>query len=59
MASSNHQVNTLANELLLQLVRDLVQPNPTMLLLDLCCGTGTIGLSLAPHVAKVLGIEVH
>lgn len=27
-------------------------------LLDICCGTGTIGLSLAKHLYKVVGIEM-
>ena len=26
--------------------------------LDVCCGTGTIGLSIAPHVKKVIGVEM-
>lgn len=29
------------------------------ILLDICCGTGTIGLSLAKHVKKVIGVEMH
>ena len=27
-------------------------------MLDICCGTGTIGLSLAKYVYKVVGIEM-
>ncbi|KAG2483662.1 hypothetical protein HYH03_017465 [Edaphochlamys debaryana] len=30
---------------------------PSTLLLDVCCGTGTIGLSLAHRVAKVVGVD--
>ncbi|KAJ3384998.1 tRNA methyltransferase 2 [Entophlyctis sp. JEL0112] len=29
-----------------------------IVILDLCCGTGTIGLTLAPKVKKVVGIEM-
>lgn len=29
------------------------------MLLDLCCGAGTIGLCLAKHVDKVIGIEIN
>ncbi|KAI8902403.1 S-adenosyl-L-methionine-dependent methyltransferase [Globomyces pollinis-pini] len=32
--------------------------SPGVILLDLCCGTGTIGISLAPYVKKVIGIEM-
>jgi tRNA (uracil-5-)-methyltransferase len=26
-------------------------------MLDICCGTGTIGIVLAPHMAHVVGID--
>ncbi|KAI9333666.1 S-adenosyl-L-methionine-dependent methyltransferase [Obelidium mucronatum] len=29
-----------------------------IVLLDLCCGTGTIGLTMAPEVKKVIGVEM-
>lgn len=29
-----------------------------VVLLDLCCGTGTIGISMAQHVKKVVGVEL-
>ena len=29
-----------------------------IILLDICCGTGTIGLSLAQHVKKVIGVDI-
>lgn len=29
-----------------------------MVLFDVCCGTGTIGLTLAPFVKKVIGVEM-
>ncbi|KAI8912169.1 S-adenosyl-L-methionine-dependent methyltransferase [Powellomyces hirtus] len=31
---------------------------PGTILLDLCCGTGTIGLTMAPHVKKVIGVDM-
>jgi tRNA (uracil-5-)-methyltransferase len=34
------------------------QETPGVVLLDLCCGTGTIGLTMAAHVKKVIGIEL-
>ena len=32
---------------------------PGIILLDLCCGTGTIGISLASHVKQVIGVEMN
>ncbi|KAJ3161957.1 tRNA methyltransferase 2 [Geranomyces michiganensis] len=31
---------------------------PGTVLLDLCCGTGTIGLTMASHVKKVIGVDM-
>lgn len=31
---------------------------PGVVLLDLCCGTGTIGITMAAHVKKVIGVEL-
>ena len=31
---------------------------PGIVLLDLCCGTGTIGMTMAAHVKKVIGVEL-
>ncbi|NXL86291.1 TRM2 methyltransferase, partial [Alectura lathami] len=52
------QVNTSGAEVLFQTVRELSQAAGDTVLLDVCCGTGTIGLSLARHVSKVIGIEI-
>ena len=61
------QVNTCAAEQLYELAGSwAVQTNATeqkavkerVLLFDVCCGTGTIGLTLARHVSKVVGIEL-
>lgn len=52
------QVNTSGAETLYQAVGELSQADRDTVLLDVCCGTGTIGLSLARHVSKVIGIEI-
>ncbi|NXJ11846.1 TRM2 methyltransferase, partial [Odontophorus gujanensis] len=52
------QVNTSGAEVLYRAVRELSQADGDTVLLDVCCGTGTIGLSLARHVSKVIGVEV-
>uniref|UniRef100_A0A8C5IM25 tRNA (uracil(54)-C(5))-methyltransferase n=1 Tax=Junco hyemalis TaxID=40217 RepID=A0A8C5IM25_JUNHY len=52
------QVNTAGAELLYQAVGELCQAAGDTVLLDICCGTGTIGLSLAHRVSKVIGVEV-
>ncbi|XP_032851849.2 tRNA (uracil(54)-C(5))-methyltransferase homolog isoform X5 [Tyto alba] len=52
------QINTGGAEVLYQAVRELSQADEDTILLDICCGTGTIGLALAHQVSKVIGIEV-
>ncbi|XP_072785380.1 tRNA (uracil-5-)-methyltransferase homolog B isoform X2 [Taeniopygia guttata] len=52
------QVNTAGAEVLYQAVGELCQATGDTVLLDICCGTGTIGLSLAHQVSKVIGVEV-
>ena len=55
------QSNTPAAEVLYRTIQDfcgaLDQASTTVL--DLCCGTGTIGLSLASQVRHVVGIELN
>ncbi|KAF6167889.1 hypothetical protein GIB67_027667 [Kingdonia uniflora] len=53
------QVNTLAAEKLYSLAGDWAGLGPDTLLFDVCCGTGTIGLTLAHRVGKVVGIEMN
>ncbi|XP_057954973.1 zinc finger CCCH domain-containing protein 24 [Malania oleifera] len=53
------QVNSLAAEKLYSLAGDWANLNPDTLLFDICCGTGTIGLTLAHHVGMVVGIEMN
>jgi tRNA (uracil-5-)-methyltransferase len=55
------QINTKAAEVCYETIADLFEGNLSMentLLLDICCGTGTIGISLASSVKKVIGIEL-
>ncbi|KAF8749570.1 hypothetical protein HU200_012585 [Digitaria exilis] len=53
------QVNTLAAERLYTLAGDWANLNSDTLLFDICCGTGTIGLTLAHRVGMVVGIEMN
>ncbi|XP_071800778.1 tRNA (uracil-5-)-methyltransferase homolog B-like isoform X2 [Asterias amurensis] len=52
------QVNTAAAEVLYSTVMDLANLGANTTVLDLCCGTGTIGLVMADKVREVVGIEV-
>ncbi len=57
-ANSFFQTNSLQSEILYQTGFDLLDPQPTDRLLDLYCGTGSIGILLASKVAEVLGVEL-
>ena len=48
------QVNSLAAEKLYSLAGDWAGLGPDTLLFDVCCGTGTIGLTLAHRVGMVI-----
>lgn len=52
------QINTLAAEVLYNKVAELAELNTETSVLDVCCGTGTIGLSLAKKCQRVLGVEL-
>ncbi|NXG52845.1 TRM2A methyltransferase, partial [Psilopogon haemacephalus] len=52
------QVNTQAAEVLYTAIREWAQLSHESTVLDICCGTGTIGISLAKQVKKVIGIEL-
>ncbi|KAM9281857.1 tRNA (uracil-5-)-methyltransferase homolog A [Morus bassanus] len=52
------QVNTQAAEVLYTAIREWAQLSQESTVLDICCGTGTIGISLAKEVKKVIGIEL-
>ena len=57
-ATAFFQVNTLAAEALYRLAGEWASPNGKSLLLDVCCGTGTIGMTLAGNVKKVVGVDI-
>lgn len=59
------QVNQSAAEMLYSTVRDLCVPKGggqstkgVGTLLDVCCGTGPIGITISPRVERVIGIEL-
>lgn len=52
------QVNTHGAEVLYKTIADLSKLSPKTTLLDVCCGTGTIGLCLSKHCGQVIGIEL-
>uniref|UniRef100_A0A8C1KZN0 tRNA (uracil(54)-C(5))-methyltransferase n=1 Tax=Cyprinus carpio TaxID=7962 RepID=A0A8C1KZN0_CYPCA len=52
------QTNTPAAEVLYSAVGEWAQLDQDSTVLDVCCGTGTIGISLAKVVKKVIGIEL-
>ncbi|RUS77788.1 hypothetical protein EGW08_014452 [Elysia chlorotica] len=52
------QVNTPATEKLYGLISSWCNASTNTTVLDICCGTGTIGLSMAKNVKEVIGIEM-
>eukprot|EP00998_Keelungia_sp_KM082_P011329 NODE_757_length_1659_cov_73.541775_g747_i0.p1 GENE.NODE_757_length_1659_cov_73.541775_g747_i0~~NODE_757_length_1659_cov_73.541775_g747_i0.p1 ORF type:complete len:501 (+),score=110.34 NODE_757_length_1659_cov_73.541775_g747_i0:103-1503(+) len=56
--NSFFQVNNGGNERLVELVKSMLELDKDTILLDLCCGTGTLGLCLASHVASVWGVDI-
>ena len=57
-APSFYQVNHGAAELLYRKARELAAPTKDDLILDLYCGAGSIGLSMARECREVIGIEI-
>ena len=57
-APSFYQVNHGAAELLYAKAKELAAPTKNDLLLDLYCGAGSIGLSMADEAGEVVGIEI-
>ncbi|KAI9470893.1 MAG: S-adenosyl-L-methionine-dependent methyltransferase [Benjaminiella poitrasii] len=59
-ASAFFQVNTPATELLYSKCAEWCSIDETKktTLLDLCCGTGTIGITMAKSVDRVIGVEM-
>jgi 23S rRNA (uracil1939-C5)-methyltransferase len=56
-ANSFFQTNSRQTELLYRKMLDALQPEKTDRLLDLYCGTGTIGICASGHVDRVIGID--
>ncbi len=57
-APSFYQVNHDAAEVLYAKARELAEPRSDDVLLDLYCGAGSIGLSMAKEVRELIGIEI-
>lgn len=57
-APAFYQVNHGAAELLYKKARELAKPEKSDTLLDLYCGAGSIGLSMAEDVGELIGIEI-
>ena len=57
-APSFYQVNHDAAELLYAKAKELASPTKEDLVLDLYCGAGSIGLSMADCAGEVIGIEI-
>ncbi|XP_022286106.2 tRNA (uracil-5-)-methyltransferase homolog A-like [Crassostrea virginica] len=52
------QVNTPGAEVLYEQIAEWCGVSKTTTVLDICCGTGTIGLTIAKKVSSVIGIEL-
>ncbi len=52
------QVNSDAAEILFSIIRKFSAPDKAITLLDLYCGTGVIGLSMATACKSVIGVEL-
>lgn len=57
-ADSFYQVNREGAELLYGKAAELAELREDELLMDLYCGTGTIGLSMSKNVGKLIGVEL-
>ncbi|XP_026327285.1 tRNA (uracil-5-)-methyltransferase homolog A [Hyposmocoma kahamanoa] len=52
------QINTAGAEILYQNAIEMSKVDKNTTVVDICCGTGTIGLCFAKHCGKVLGLEL-
>ncbi len=55
---SFYQVNTAAAENVYSTARDFLELDGSETLLDLYCGIGTVGLSMAQRVKRLIGVEI-
>lgn len=51
------QTNTKGTEVLYNKILEFLKPEKNDILLDMYCGTGTIGICMAPHVKNVIAVE--
>lgn len=51
-------VNPRATEVLYQAVDQLLHLHPQSTLIDVCCGTGSLGIALSDRCGQVLGVDV-
>lgn len=52
------QINTKAAEILYQSAIEFAEPTENSTMVDVCCGTGTIGLCFAKKCNQILGLEI-
>ena len=52
------QTNTPGAEILFEKIEQLAEVNSNTILIDVCCGTGVIGLAMANKVHSVIGIDI-
>ncbi|KAJ8972630.1 hypothetical protein NQ314_000086 [Rhamnusium bicolor] len=52
------QINTKGAEILYNAAIELAEPTIDSTILDVCCGTGTIGLCFAKKCGQILGLEI-
>lgn len=52
------QANTKAAEILYSKIGEICDIDESTIILDICCGTGTIGLTLASKCKLVVGVEI-
>lgn len=55
---SFYQVNTVQAEKIYRKALEFAEPSENNIIVDLYCGAGTIGLSMAEKAKKIIGIEV-
>ncbi|MGN1410932.1 MAG: 23S rRNA (uracil(1939)-C(5))-methyltransferase RlmD [Oscillospiraceae bacterium] len=53
-----YQINTPQAERLYSIAKEFAQVSKDDLILDLYCGTGTIGLSMAKYVKRLIGVDI-
>merc|ERR1719481_1424123 len=51
-------INTAGAEVLVEAMAAMIGLHKQMAILDLCCGTGTLGICMASRVGQVLGVDI-